>query len=404
MTASNGARMLALVLLAGALSAPRARAAEPACELEGVDRIVAIGDVHGAHDRLVSVLRLAGLVDHRQRWSGGKTHLVQLGDVVDRGPDSRKVLDLLRRLEGQAAKAGGAVHTLLGNHEVMRMSGDRRYVTPGEYKAFVTPRSEEVRALFVRGATPEAREAIIEDTPLGWIEMQAAFGPQGTYGKWLRARNSVLRINGVIFLHGGISPAVAGLSCGEINAAVRRDIAGDLQPGGLPPESLARREDGPLWYRGLAGEPEDTFAASLQQILEKQKARAIVIGHTVAPEGRVRARFEGRVFQIDTGMQAGYVPTGRVSALEIRGGSFMALYEDGQERLATISETSACTGQSSSGRCPWMSHHATVSDSLEAATGATDRGEPAVHHDLDHLAVTWSTASGTSVLLSNSIR
>ena len=332
MTASNRVLVLALVLLAGAASPPGGGAAEPACEFEGVDRIVAIGDVHGAYDRLVTVLQAAGLVDHRRRWSGGRTHLVQLGDVVDRGPDSRKTLDLLRRLEGQATKAGGAVHALLGNHEVMRMAGDRRYVVPGEYEAFVTPRSKEVRASFVRVPEGEERDALLRDTPLGWIEMQAAFGAQGTYGKWLRARNAVVRINGVLFLHGGISPAMADASCGEINAAVRRDIAGDLPPGGLPPESLATREDGPLWYRGLAREPEETFAPSLLQILEKQHARAIVIGHTTAPEGRVFARFQGRVLQIDTGMQPAYVPTGRASALEIRGAAFTALYADGQER------------------------------------------------------------------------
>jgi len=199
-TAPNRARLFALVLLAGLASAPGASAAEPACEFEGVERIVAIGDVHGAYDRMVAILRAAGLIDRRQRWSGGKAHLVQLGDVVDRGPDSRKALDLLRRLEGQAAKAGGAVHALLGNHEVMRMAGDRRYVVPGEYDAFLTPRSKEVRKFFVRGEKEEDRDALLKETPLGWIEMQAAFGPRGTYGKWLRTRNAVVRINGVLFL------------------------------------------------------------------------------------------------------------------------------------------------------------------------------------------------------------
>jgi len=333
-TAPNRARLFALVLLAGLTSAPGASAAEPACEFEGVERIVAIGDVHGAYDRMVAILRAAGLIDRRQRWSGGKAHLVQLGDVVDRGPDSRKAIDLLRRLEGQAAKAGGAVHALLGNHEVMRMAGDRRYVVPGEYESFVTPRSKEVRAFFVRGAKEEDREALLKDTPLGWIEMQAAFGPRGTYGKWLRTRNAVVRINGVLFLHGGISPAMAAASCGEINATVRREIAGELPPGGLPPGSLGTRDDGPLWYRGLAREPEETFAPFLLQILETQKARAIVIGHTVAPDGRVRARFQGKVFQVDTGMQPAYVATGRASVLEIRGGAFTALYEDGQQGLS----------------------------------------------------------------------
>src|SRR3990170_6802605 len=112
----------------GLLTAPTLPvAAAASCEIDRIERIVAVGDVHGAYDQLVDILRTAGLLDARMRWSGRRTHLVQLGDVVDRGPDSRKVLDLLRRIEGDARRAGGAVHVLLGNHEVMRMLGDFRY-------------------------------------------------------------------------------------------------------------------------------------------------------------------------------------------------------------------------------------------------------------------------------------
>src|SRR5688572_22136123 len=93
---------------------------------EGVRRIVAFADVHGAYPELVSVLREAGVVDEALRWQAGETHLVSTGDLVDRGADSRKVLDLLMRLEGEASKAGGAVHVLLGNHEVMNLVGDLR--------------------------------------------------------------------------------------------------------------------------------------------------------------------------------------------------------------------------------------------------------------------------------------
>src|SRR5262245_8388127 len=109
-------------------------AQKSSCEFEGVERIVAVGDVHGAFDNLVKILQAAGVIDQRQRWSGGKTHLLQLGDVVDRGPDSRKVLDLYRRLERDASSAGGRFHFLMGNHEAMRITGDARYISPGEYK------------------------------------------------------------------------------------------------------------------------------------------------------------------------------------------------------------------------------------------------------------------------------
>lgn len=329
-------RARALVLLAAlaAVAAPLAGAAAPACEISGVERIVAVGDVHGAYDRQVEILRAAGVLDAQQRWSGGRTHLVQLGDVVDRGPDSRKALDLLRRLEKEAARAKGAVHVLLGNHEVMRMLGDLRYVSPGEYKAFVTPDSEETRERLLQRFEPEARDQLRKETPLGVVEMSLAFGPDGEYGKWLRGLNAVVKLNGIVFLHGGISPAVAELPCAEINATVRREITSDLaETRKAPLASLAGREEGPLWYRGLAQQPEETFAPQLDEILKKQNARAIVVAHTIAPGGRILSRFGGKVFQIDTGMLSSYAPDGRASALEIRGGTFTAIYVDRRDVL-----------------------------------------------------------------------
>ena len=98
-----GAVLVVLLLVAGARPVPAAQQpnAWPACDLRTTERIVAVGDVHGAYDGLVGILRTAGIIDGRARWSGGRAILVQTGDVVDRGPDSRKALDLLRRLEAR---------------------------------------------------------------------------------------------------------------------------------------------------------------------------------------------------------------------------------------------------------------------------------------------------------------
>ena len=86
-------------------------------EFESPELIVAIGDVHGDYDGLVDNLMATGLVDKDLRWTGGSAHLVQTGDVVDRGPESRKAMDLLMELGRQAEAAGGRVHALLGNHD-----------------------------------------------------------------------------------------------------------------------------------------------------------------------------------------------------------------------------------------------------------------------------------------------
>jgi len=88
-------------------------------EWSGVRRVVAVGDVHGSHYRLVMLLRGAGLVDAKLAWSGGVDHLVLCGDLLDRGPQERPLMDLVRRLQSQAEAAGGHVHVLLGNHEAM---------------------------------------------------------------------------------------------------------------------------------------------------------------------------------------------------------------------------------------------------------------------------------------------
>src|SRR5262245_42866913 len=115
LTSSLCAAAAASVLVS---AAPHASAADKPskCAVDGVERIVAIGDVHGAYDRFADLLKTAGLIDDRLHWVGGHAHLIQTGDVVDRGPDSLQALDLLRRLQGEAEKTGGAVHPLIGNH------------------------------------------------------------------------------------------------------------------------------------------------------------------------------------------------------------------------------------------------------------------------------------------------
>ena len=326
------------------------QAASSSCNLTGVDRVIAVGDVHGAYDRFVEILTITGVVDDRQRWSGGRAHFVQTGDVVDRGPDSRKALDLLRRLQDEAARAGGGVHPLLGNHEAMRMLGDMRYTVPGEYQAFVTPDSAELKQRLFRSSPADARDEIMK-APLGLIEMRVAYGRDGEYGKWLRTLDAIVKIDGVEFMHGGISPALASRSCDAINDTIRKELTGDIEKTRANPRaSLTARDDGPLWYRGLALQPEDTFAPELDRILAAQHARAIVVSHTVATSLRVTPRFGGKVIQMDTGMQPAYVPTGRVSALEIQHGVFTAIYTDRKDLLPVPPPVETQHGQPVPGR------------------------------------------------------
>jgi hypothetical protein len=175
----------------------------------------------------------------------------------------------------------------------------------------------------------------MKEIPLGYVEMRQAFSPMGEYGKWLRERYAVIRINGIVFVHGGINAATAALGCAGINETVRRDL---MVPNPTPEQALtmlSSSETGPLWYRGLAEEPDPAFAPEVTNILGLLGARGIVIGHTVTADFRITPRFQGRVIQIDTGMLGGtFYPGGVGSALEIRGDAMTAIYQTGRERLS----------------------------------------------------------------------
>jgi len=342
-----------LLLLGCWVSAPRAQSTPAApCDITTTERIVAIGDVHGAYDQFVAILRTAGLINARDRWSGGRAILVQTGDILDRGSDSRKVLELLRRLEREARGAGGQVVALTGNHEFMRLAGDWRYVSAGEYEAFRDGGSMELRdAVQARTAAAAEeraraeqrpfdaaafRDQFLREVPLGLIEMRQALAAGNAYGDWLRARPAVAKVNGIVFLHGGISDQVASLGCQAINDTVAKEMKALPGDPAQVASLFSSGETGPLWYRGLAQEPEAAFAPALDSILKRMGARAIVVGHTPSI-GRINPRFGGRVVQIDSGMLDGtFFPGGAPSALVIEGGRMTAVYLDRREPIGGV--------------------------------------------------------------------
>ena len=295
----------------------------------GVERVVAVGDIHGDYDQLVAVLKSASLIDDQLQWSGGKTHLVQTGDVTDRGPESRKAMDLLMRLEGEALKSGGAVHALMGNHEAMNVYGDLRYVSDGEYLAFADANSVKARDELYKEHLESLKGQPVDDAfrkrwegehPLGFAEHRRAFGPAGVYGKWIRGLNAVIRIDGTLFLHGGISPKYADWNLRLLNQRIRADLE---DPRNVQ-EGVAGDDAGPLWYRGLALS-DARIEAQLGKVLENYKVDRIVVGHTYT-EGAILPRLGGRVIQIDVAMSKVYDPKGRIACLEIDRGKARALH------------------------------------------------------------------------------
>ncbi len=315
-------RGMQLTLLAGCFAiAGLARVPTPHAtgNYENVPRIVAVGDVHGDHEQFVRVLTDAGLINLRGKWTGGATHLVQLGDIPDRGPDSRKSMDLLMKLERQANRAGGAVHALIGNHESMTMQNDLRYTHAGEYAAFATPNSGRSRDRYyanvvdsIKGRLPQAQWPIFNADhraqwdllhPLGIAELRQAWAPGGRYGAWVLGHKAVVRLNRTVFLHGGLSEAYMHMPISEINTRVRTELAAPQQ---LSDTALVNATDGPLWYRGLATLVENPQnEAIVDRILAAYDAERIVIAHT--PKLRaVVPRFNAKVLVADVGLSAHY--------------------------------------------------------------------------------------------------
>lgn len=346
---------------------------------DGVARIVAIGDVHGALAEYESILRAAGLIDSAGHWAGGESFLVSTGDLIDRGPESSAVIALLRRLEIEAPAAGGRVLVTLGNHELMNLTGDLRYVVAPDYAALAAQEDASTReatflALRSRGefaalSVEAARVAFDRKFPRGWFARRVEFSAAGEVGRWLLARPLVVRVNGVLFTHGGLPPGLATETLASINtSSLHQDLldyttawhalvaAGLLDADtdddarvalaeqrlgaytGADRDRVAalvatlKRTDaspvhsvaGPLWYRGTAMCPSAFETDTVSTVLGQLAGTSVVIGHTITETKRVTTRIDGRVTMIDTGMLPAY--HGQPSALVLEGDARSVVY------------------------------------------------------------------------------
>jgi len=314
----------------------------------GVERVIAIGDLHGDYGRYIDVMESAGLIDKKGKWIGGKTHLVQTGDITDRGADSRKIIDHLVKLAKQAKKKGGYVHLLIGNHEAMNVVGDLRYVHPGEFQAFATRNSPRLQNMqwdrqveWMRANMPEfdtidlaAYRLEWEKTiPLGWVEHRGAWSLSGQYGKWVKGNQVAVQINDTIFLHGGISSKYCKFSLQSLTEQVIEAMEN------YDPSITTIVDDplGPVWYRGLASEDEanEIYSQTLDNILKRYNAKRIVIGHTPTG-GVVWPRFNQRVVANDTGIATHY--GSHKGLLELTSEGATAIYGDKRIPLPTKNE------------------------------------------------------------------
>jgi hypothetical protein len=366
---------LAAALLAFARFSP---AADIPCVWSGVERIVAVGDLHGDYDNFVSILKKpkVGLLDANLHWIGGKTHLVQIGDMLDRGDKAKDIFDLLMRLEKEAAAAGGMVHVLLGNHEEATLTGIAlsypEYVSVDQFLAFLPESFKKAgEKEYVVQQSPEEQARIKAQglnlqKDAGWRNfwektLETSKRSKGldeagraytenfnaTYGKWLLKKNVVIKINDVIFAHAGINLQYSTWKLKDLNDAFRFELEVfalhpfNPQPfGGAFQAKLVYNSESPLRLRE---DEQNTSQEQMDRILANLKANRMVIGHNfltsgesrspTAPAGDVVPRFGGRLWMIDTGI--GYtLYGGRLYALIIKDGEFDHYAESGEPEPA----------------------------------------------------------------------
>lgn len=324
-----------MIMLSWAL--PALAASSIPCVWTGVERVVAVGDLHGDYENFVDIMKATGLVDEGLHWAGGRTHFVQTGDILDRGSEGRKILEFLMRLEVEAALDGGKVHVLLGNHEALNLIGIAfdypGYVNVDQFLSFLPPDyRDRLESRAPPAADEVARAAYWAKILRSDQEARAAYTRAfvDDFGPWLLKRNCVEKINDVVFVHGGISLKYASWDLARINDVLREELAFLSVPVKNPHVMALFRPQivydrlGPLWYRDLAQRDEAEFAPEVDRILAALGARAMIVAHSPQVGSPVAleymSRFQKRIWVIDTGITAAY--GGRLSALIIDKGHF----------------------------------------------------------------------------------
>jgi hypothetical protein len=273
------------------------------------ESIVVIGDLHGDLEASRAALRLAGAIGEQDRWAGGTMVLVQTGDQLDRGDDEFEILDLLDALTVQAQAAGGAVHVLNGNHELMNVKQDLRYVTLGGFLDFLP--------------TPVADPATVDPQVVVDAVHQRlkACRPGHPFALRLLDRNVITIVGDTVFVHGGVLPHVVEYGIERLNQETRAWIRKDRQ---YPPDILLAT-DGPVWSRHYSDDPDVEDCRLLEETLDSLGASRMVVGHTVSREG-ISPGCGEMVWRVDVGLAQHY--GGTPAVLELQNGEARVITEE----------------------------------------------------------------------------
>ncbi len=242
-----------------------------------INKIAAFSDLHGQYDLGVELLKNNNIIDEQLNWDFGRGHLVIVGDVFDRGPKVNEILWLIFKLEQQAKSKGGRVHFLLGNHEYMVLHGDLRYI----HEKYVLT------------------EKLLDK------EYQEFYDNNTVLGRWLRSKNTLVKINENIFVHGGVSKKFItknDYSLEKINAIMRSSI--DRSKEEMKTTDFYKTYYGKkslIWYRGYFN--DDLKEEEIDQILDLMDIDHVVVGH--CSNKKVVQLYNQKIFGVDSSIKKG---------------------------------------------------------------------------------------------------
>jgi hypothetical protein len=247
-------------------------------EFANPKKMLVISDIEGNFAALRKLLQGNGVIDENFNWTYNKGHLVLAGDFVDRGNMITEVLWLIYSLEEKAKAAGGYVHFILGNHEIMNMSNDLRYV-PTQY---------------------------LEHAAMMHKPYMDLFGQESAIGRWLATKNVAERIGNFLFLHGGVSNEINDLNItlkklNELSRPYYTDTTYDYRDKRL---NVIYSDLGPFWYRGYYLMPKAT-AEQVDYTLNLYNVRHISTGHTIIAD-EISSLFDGKLFNTDVHHASGH--------------------------------------------------------------------------------------------------
>jgi hypothetical protein len=270
--------------------------------LPAVRRIIAIGDLHGDFRALLTCLRMSNVLDKKREWIGGNTVVIQLGDQIDSKcrsgkcekdeiGDELKIIKFLDKIHVKASLHGGAVYSLLGNHELMNVMGNLNYTSAENLVSF-------------GGAENRLNK----------------FAPSGEIAIYLACnRNSIMKIGDFIFVHGGLLPKKAKqYSLESINMIIREYLLGNKYEDDRQVKDLLQGKESPFWSRmfsNVFSGNSETSCSRLNETIEYLKLKGMVVGHTVQKNG-INGGCDGKIWRTDTGMSRSFGKN-KIQVLEI---------------------------------------------------------------------------------------